>query len=488
MSQKTVLRAIFCVSLLLMVCFSVYSLPIQPYGGPLVGGFFDTQDPTLPETPEATFNQELLHAAIQFFAYQRCGDADNPLLENHELGPTCHLQDGEAISLDLTGGWHDAGDHVKVTLTTAYSVYGLLKAYEAFPESFDDQDDREHSGSPNGIPDVLDEAQIGLDYLEKAHPSDDVLIAMVGNPDYDHRNWVTSPYQSTLSIDNGGGARPVYTESYADIAGTTAAAFAQAALVYEEIDPAAAQRYITKAKSAYVIGKNNQKTTPTPIYSQGEWRDDMMCGATELYRATRETAYLNDALNYDNQLGSHYWVLDWGTVSDICRHSLAKEGQAAPLEHWQTDVNNYLTKVSDDQYINGLAYFGPWGSLRYALDSAFSASLLYDLIGDEEYKAFALGQLDYVKGENEYDRTLIVGLGVNPPENPHHRNSYGYDDYSMDENRDHKYPIIGALVGGPNAEGPYVDTMYDYQRNEVAIDSNTGLVGITAFAVREEQS
>src|SRR3989338_10516544 len=119
MVKKTFSTILWCIGILLILSTSVYSGLYLPFsGGSLIGTpHFGGQDP-LPDT--TTFNQELLKSAIQFYAYQRCGDANNPLLEEHELGPMCHLQDGEAVGLDLTGGWHDAGDHVKVTLTTAY--------------------------------------------------------------------------------------------------------------------------------------------------------------------------------------------------------------------------------------------------------------------------------------------------------------------------------------------------------------------------------
>jgi endoglucanase len=86
------------------------------------------------------------------------------------------LQDG----LDLSGGWHDAGDNLKFTITTAYSAYTLLKGYDAFPNSYEDIDDKDFSGNPNGIPDILDEVKIGTDWLIKAHYTTSKLISRIG--------------------------------------------------------------------------------------------------------------------------------------------------------------------------------------------------------------------------------------------------------------------------------------------------------------------
>lgn len=67
------------------------------------------------------------------------------------------------------------------------------------------------------------------------------------------------------------------------------------------------------------------------------------------------------------------WVVDWASNHDPCRHSLYLAGVPSPA--WATDVATYPGHVSDVENIQGLAYFGEWGSLRYALGAGFSAAL-----------------------------------------------------------------------------------------------------------------
>lgn len=110
-------------------------------------------------------------ATIRFYGAQRCGSAEkNPnwlLHDPHFQDPQCHLEDQYQqvvdssqgkINVDLTGGWHDAGDFLKFTRTIAWSSYLLLKGFDAFPEQYGDLEDG-FEMRPNGVPDLLDQVR-----------------------------------------------------------------------------------------------------------------------------------------------------------------------------------------------------------------------------------------------------------------------------------------------------------------------------------------
>lgn len=61
---------------------------------------------------------ELLQKSLLFYEAQRSGR----LPENSRLNwrGDSGLEDGKDVGLDLTGGWYDAGDHVKFGLPMAY--------------------------------------------------------------------------------------------------------------------------------------------------------------------------------------------------------------------------------------------------------------------------------------------------------------------------------------------------------------------------------
>jgi len=63
---------------------------------------------------------EFLNLTTRFYGAQRCGgQSSNWILKSNPAGTNCHTQDGPSYlaGLDLTGGWHDAGDHMKFSRT-----------------------------------------------------------------------------------------------------------------------------------------------------------------------------------------------------------------------------------------------------------------------------------------------------------------------------------------------------------------------------------
>ena len=75
----------------------------------------------------------ILEKSLMFFGIQRCGDT-----KSHFHG-ACHLKDGSAIGHDLTGGWHDCGDHFKVSETLGYAAYVLSMVYLTYQDKAEDR-------------------------------------------------------------------------------------------------------------------------------------------------------------------------------------------------------------------------------------------------------------------------------------------------------------------------------------------------------------
>jgi endoglucanase len=218
----------------------------------------------------------------------------------------------------------------------------------------------------NGIPDVLDEVKVGTDYLMKAHYTTKKLISRIGE-DGDHDSFDTSPSTRQFNV-----RRKVYGmndqyDSKADIAGSAAAALALMAKLYKPYDAAYAAKCLKHAEEIYLIAEANPGSTLQPgdnFYSDSTYKDSLLNGAIELYRAgsTRGASLLTLAKSIDSTLYEMNSVLDWSNTADLGRHSLAKAGYMSP--YWKTDVDFYMNKVSKLQFTKGLAFFSDWGSLR----------------------------------------------------------------------------------------------------------------------------
>jgi endoglucanase len=342
---------------------------------------------------------------------------------------------------------------------------------------------------------VLDEARYATDYLVKAHLSETQLVGMIGNANQDHSMWVSCLQQEALPANQGGRPRPVNTQSNADIAGITAASLAIMARLYRTYDPVLAELYQSHALSIYQIGKTNQTGSNPGLYGQNgmAWVDEMLAGSAELYRLTQESTYLDDALGFNTLVENHGWAPNYSQSADFSRHSLYMGGAAdAVSEFWKLDVESYASKVSTNEFTAGYIYIDEWGSLRYAAGAAFSAALYAHATGDAAARDLAVSQLNYIAGENGYNRSFVIGFGNNPPQNPHHRNA---DTLGV--------LLTGALVAGPtqreyvqrNGGGAmgivitapgYEDVTEDYVGNEVALDYNAGIVGLAAFGVVQQ--
>jgi hypothetical protein len=137
--------------------------------------------------------RDLLKASLRMFYFNRaniekkapfaCVAGKCWTLAQNYLGPG---QDREALSVkargdqssarDLSGGWWDAGDVNKYVTFARTPVHQLLTAYWEKPAPFSDDFNVPESG--NGIPDVLDEVRVELEWLKKmqSEPAGGVLL------------------------------------------------------------------------------------------------------------------------------------------------------------------------------------------------------------------------------------------------------------------------------------------------------------------------
>lgn len=157
---------------------------------------------------DANIYNAIFETGLKFFGIQRCGNTKS------QLHAPCHLKDGSAVGHDLTGGWHDCGDHFKVSETVAYATYVLSTTYLVYEDKAEDRYGNSYDDTvfTDGIPDVLYEAKIGADYIFKLYKASkaDGLIAQgdmyhsVGVADGDHAYWDVPEKQDAQDFSKGG--------------------------------------------------------------------------------------------------------------------------------------------------------------------------------------------------------------------------------------------------------------------------------------------
>ena len=358
--------------------------------------------------------QPLVGQSLKFFKVQHCGDTAP---EGHGV---CHLDDGvivggalDGTSMDAGGGWHDAGDYIKYSITTGYSTLLLLHAVDINPESKDAQA-------------VFDEAQIGLNWLEKLWDAENQVLYYQVSDDADHEEW-RMPEDDTLN------PRPVYAceaGKGANIAGKSAAAMALAGRLYEDAsadwyDAERAQQLLEQAKSLYEFGKQNpeaQPSNPADFYEEETSNDDMALAAVMLYAATKEENYAEDAKTWLTSLeaGNGFY---WGEMGSLAYYYAARENLTSAEEagaFLQADLQPAADLSAQRAFATGIAEFH-WGSAETMANLALEAMWYERITGDTGYRIMAMHQLDYILGANPWGVCWVSGVGSNWPKKPHHQ-------------------------------------------------------------------
>jgi hypothetical protein len=119
----------------------------------------------------ATFNYgEALQKSLLFYEAQVSGR--KPAWNRVNWRGDSAMRDGADAGLDLTGGWFDAGDHVKfgfpMAFTTTMLAWGAVEYRSAYQAS-------------GQLTHLLNNLRVPNDYFIKAHPSPDLLYCCSGS-------------------------------------------------------------------------------------------------------------------------------------------------------------------------------------------------------------------------------------------------------------------------------------------------------------------
>lgn len=368
---------------------------------------------------------------LNYLRQQHCGY--NPV---HDT--ICHRHDGilvlsgeaDGTHYDVRGGWHDASDYLQYLTTSASTVYQLLFAYKMQPDIWADSYDALGRPGANGVPDILDEARWGLEWMQRMNPEEGLYLNQIAD-DRDHR-FVGLPADDNVDYGWGEGAdRPVFPvcgEPYglrqyknrstgmASSIAKFASSFGLGAQVFADIDSAFSADLSSRAAAAYDMAKLNPGASQTActvspyFYEEDNWTDDVeLAGAT--------LGHMREAAAYGNLEPTTPWMgadsanhYQWYPFINLGHYLLAADTDSVRSTRFRGLMRLGLEKTAArgraNAFLNGVPFI--WCSNNLATAFVTQAMLYRELTGDETFLEAETAVRDWLFGLNPWGQIMII--------------------------------------------------------------------------------
>lgn len=423
---------------------------------------------------------------LKMLYMQRCGYELTEQYAGEFAHKTCHTEEatiyGTNDKIDVSGGWHDAGDYGKYVVPGSKAVLDLLLAYYTDSSAFSGSINIPESN--NGKADVLDEVKYELDWMLKMQRSDGMVYHKVSTPDFP--GMIMPDEDNSMEL-------VVYPVSYAATADFTAS-MAMAYMVFKDSDKTYADRCLDAATSSYnaLIKDNdissfvNPQDCTTGEYPDGQLNDELVLASSAMYFATEDDKYQQTAISHYSSSSKE---LGWADMSGYAQFMALmsdydnkdKNFYNTVKSDMQAKADELASKADKDGYFITLGKNYPWGSNMTVANDAMYLIMADRLTSGEKYIDTAKGLVNYLCGTNPLSICFITGYGSSSPCHPHHRICTVKSS-----------AIKGMLVGGPDGslEDPYaynalsgnppalcyIDNKESYSTNEVTIYWNSPLI------------
>ncbi|MBQ8959756.1 MAG: glycoside hydrolase family 9 protein [Ruminococcus sp.] len=438
---------------------------------------------------------------------------------------------GSSGTIDVTGGWYDAGDHGKYVVNGGFSLWMLQNQYEtALKYGFEDKFADGTMNIPeneNGFPDLLDEARWEMEWMFSMIVDNGEYKDMLYHKAHDEK-W-TALGIAPADDDMKRIVKPPTTAATLNFA----ACAAQASRLWKDLDEDFAQKCLDAAEDAYAAAKKHpdmyaplDESVGGGAYGDDDVEDEFCWAATELFITTGDEDYYDEIteneffLSMPEKLGGGESVdtagsFDWGNTGGLGTLSAALNGDQ--FDKGDTEIITENICAAADGYLEleesqgyGLPYAAStlsyndsdkgylWGSNSFVADNSVVMAYAYLLTDEEEYLDGAIGGMDYLLGRNAMDYSYVTGYGSHATEFPHHRFWSNQIDDTFP-----KAPC-GVLSGGPNSgmQDPwvqgsgwkkgqippqkcYLDHIEAWSVNECTINWNASLAWLSGFVAQE---
>ncbi|MFI9761751.1 glycoside hydrolase family 9 protein [Streptomyces sp. NPDC051963] len=472
---------------------------------------------------DARAYEQLRLDSVKYYYTQRSGLAIRDDLRPGYARPAGHVNvapnQGDAnvpcqagvcdYTLDVTGGWYDAGDHGKYVVNGGISTWEVLSTYERSLLARTGHPAKLGDGtlaipeSRNKVPDILDEARWELEFLLKMQvPAGQPLAGMAHHKMHDEQ-WTGLPLLPSDDPQKRE-LHPATTQATLNLAATAA----QAARLYRPYDRRFATQALAAARKAWSAALAHPAVYPDPndgtgggAYPDTDATDEFYWAAAELYLTTGEKDFERHILNSPVHTADIFGPLgyDWARTAAAGRLDLATVPSRLPgrdkvRQSVIKGADTYLATSKSQAY--GMPYAPPdnlydWGSNHQILHNAVVIATAHDITGASKYRDGALQSMDYILGRNALNISYVTGYGEVDSHNQHSR------WYAHQLDPDLPAPPRGTLAGGPNSsiQDPYaqsklqgcvgqfcyIDDIQSWSTNEHTINWNSALTRMASF-------
>ena len=437
---------------------------------------------------------------------------------NSDAKMGCAKDFGCDYTLDVTGGWYDAGDHGKYVVNGGISLWTLLDLFETtkyLGGKISELGDGKLNipESRNGVPDILDEARWEMQWMMKMQVPDGKPNAGMAHHKVHDLNWTAlgiAPHEAETKMQRA--LRPVSTAATLNLAATGG----MCARIWKKIDAQFSQKCLIAAEKAWRAAKANpskfavvEDTNGGGPYNDNKLADDFYWAASELFIATGKDEYKKEILSSPSHntfpmgAGGATASMTWDVTDALGKISLAvvPNQLGAPAVKQLRDqivkaANEYLKMIDKTGY--RIPFYGapdgtfPWGSNSFILNNMVITALAYDFTKQRKYFEGVSAGMGYLMGRNPLAQSYVTGHGQRPLKHPHHR--------FWANQVDSRYPEApsGAISGGPNSglQDPYaqaaglpgcapskcfVDNIEAWSTNEITINWNAPFAWLLYF-------
>jgi endoglucanase len=382
-----------------------------------------------------------VRAVQRAFYYQR---AFTEIDVEHAQGPWIHPSDAALAPPGVAKGWHDAGDFSIYSASTNSALFWLLSAAADFSPREDDTGIPE---SGNGVPDLLDEARWGLEWL-----------LSVQEPSGGFHNTTCQERYGPYGTNWPERMAPYRLGEVGTIAtGRAVGTLAFASVLYRPYDPAFAERALKAARAGYHFlrerpAENSDGPTCPAMRQDGDpnvGRDVRMYAAVGLLLATGDPRFGVDFEESYQPLQNDPSYLR----SNVYAALLYLRASAGDPERKRA-IRRELRRRAEEVRLDGerhpfqLAGRTFWGSIAagFQRTAGFSAqTCLEDPVGAATDCEQVLANVHYALGRNYQQMAYVSGL----PGVSHGRTRAFHHWLAALDARPFVFP--GLVAGGPIA-------------------------------------